>query len=494
MKKILFLTLVCFLIAVGNAQATDTPTVSNVYQTAIVGCGVGGIKTLNSLANAGQTNIICLEADPNRYGGRIDTFFVPGNPKAYERGASFFHDSNYNPTIAVATQQCGMTFQAMDFNSNSAWKDGRFLNVNQRTKIYMDYLNAWEGVDAYRQFGRSIADAIRLAGYDFDNRGVETLMMTDEQVIGDNLEFSSSVGVNSPPGDLGSDYIITSPGGYKQFLDCLLDTPISVRNKLQLGSRVTKVDLTTPSGKVTITYIQGGVTKTLIANKVEIAVPMGVLKAGTIQFVPALPAAYQGAIDRALFGNVNKGFLFYSPTSAIAQKLTSLPVNIFYKIAVGDDPRYNDQLTYFYNNMFIQGQPVIQSYYSGNYSRMTETMTDAQVLALHTTALNFLVDSNNGGNNNNVNGQTPLPDPDIFIRTQWGKNPNIRGVYTDFGIYSTLADFTIFGTPIQNKLFFAGEYVLIEDPNAPGTVTGSIGTVYNAYLSAELASQKILGL
>lgn len=480
-----FLVILVLLSLVALARSTDTVEASSASSTAsydvvVVGAGAAGITAARTLVDGGKSNIIILEANCDRYGGRINTMFVPGYPDPIEGGASFFHDSNYNPTIAIGIQ-AGMTFEPMNFDSNYAWKDGRFLNVNQRTRIYNNYLSTWEAADPYYEQGLSYAEILELGGYDFDDRGVETLLMNDEQVFGDNLEQISSVGVDAPPGELGDQLIVTSQGGYKQLLDYLLDSPTSIRSKLRLGAVVTKIDLTTPSNKLTITYTQNGVQKKIIANDVIVTVSMGMLKSRSINFVPNLPVDYRRSIDNAVFGNVNKGFLFFGPNSAVAQKLALYPVNIFYKIAVGDNPRYNDQLTYFYNNLNIKGQASIQSFYVGNYSRMTETLSDNQVLNLHRTALNFLEKNNQG----------LLPQPNKFVRTQWGEEEYIKGSYTAFGVDSTLDDFLLLNKPIQNKLYFAGEHVLIEGEEE-NSVSASIGCVYTSYISAKFASDSIL--
>ncbi len=63
---------------------------------------------------------------------------------------------------------------------------------------------------------------------------------------------------------------------------------------IQKGVEVTKVTVNEGAGTVTV-ETSGG--ETLQASAVVVSVPLGVLKANTIQFEPALPAEKQQAIE-----------------------------------------------------------------------------------------------------------------------------------------------------------------------------------------------------
>ena len=458
--------LLILVLLVATACATQNVDV------VIVGAGTAGITALRTLTDAGRTNVVVLEAN-SRYGGRMNTVTVPGYPYPVELGCSFVADSNYNPMIQLFNQ-ANIALQAMDFSNTKAWKDGRPLNANQGSRIYNNYLDIWSKAQPFFQTGRSKADAIRLGGYDFDDRGVETLLMTDEQIWGDNLEKIDSNANDEAPEPLGTNYLV--PGGYKQILDYLLDYPTSTRSKLQLNSLVTKIDYSSPNGKTTVTYIQNSVTKQITANKVVVAIPMGVLKANVVTFVPALPADKQNSINTVNFGSCGKTFLFFPPSAVPI--LAQYPVNIFYRLGLLPNPRYYDALTYFYNNQYVQGQPVIQSFYCGNFSRNLELQSDAQIVALHMTKLREFLPT--------------LPDPSTYLITRWTSDPLFRGVYTDFAVGNTLQNnFLPMTTPIQNKIYFAGEYIASLDAN--GNLLASLGNVYTAYVAAKNVIQQILG-
>jgi len=257
-------------------------------------------------------------------------------------------------------------------------------------------------------------------------------------------------------------------------VDYLLDNPTSVRNKLQLDSLVTKIDYSSPNNKVTVTYTQNGVVKEVTANKVIVTVSMGVLKANVITFVPALPTEKQNAINTVRFGSCGKGFLFFG--QEVAPLLAQFPVNVFYRLGFLPNPRYDDALTFFYNNQFIQGQPVIQSFYCGNFSRTMETLTDAQAVARHMTALREFLPT--------------LPNPTTSIITRWTSDPLFLGTYTNYAVGNVLSDFSQFANSIQGKVYFAGEYVASLDTN--GNLRASLGNVYTAYIAAQVAAQKIV--
>ena len=458
----------CLLILLFISCALAQSSNENV-DVVVLGAGIGGINSARTLTDNGRTNVLVLEAD-SRYGGRINTVFKAGYTVPVELGASFLADSNYNPMINLANQ-AQLPILPMFFNLTKAWKDGRPLNANQGLRILNNYEGVLNDTIPYEQTGRSVAEAQRLSGYDSDDRGVETLLMTNEQVYGDNLEFIDSAAIDTVPGDPGDQYYL--PGGYMQLVDYIIDNPVSIRNKIRLGCMVTKVDYSSPNGKSVVTYWQNGIVKQVTANKVIVAVSMGVLKANTIEFVPALPALKQNAINSVNFGSCGKTHLFFGPQAIPI--LAQYPVNIFYRVGKNPNPRYNDALTYFYNNQYIQNQPAVQSFYCGNFNRNLELLTDAQIVSQHMIALKEFIPN--------------LPQPVGYIITRWTLNPLFRGVYTDYAVGNVLSDFSQFADSVQGKIYFASEYVGSLDSN--GDLRASLGNVYTSYIAAQVAAMKI---
>ncbi|MFZ1542359.1 MAG: FAD-dependent oxidoreductase, partial [Candidatus Microthrix parvicella] len=64
----------------------------------------------------------------------------------------------------------------------------------------------------------------------------------------------------------------------------------------------------------------------------------------------------------------------------------------------------------------------------------------------------------------------PVPEPTAMVRTNWSKDPWARGSYSYLPVGATPELRRALGTPIDDRLFFAGEATDLGDP---GTVHGA---------------------
>src|SRR5262249_16189718 len=95
------------------------------------------------------------------------------------------------------------------------------------------------------------------------------------------------------------------PQGFNQVTD-----RIKAGLDIRLNSEVTR--LASPANQSLVTgRTRGGAQ--YLANHFVVTVPIGVLKAGTIAFVPVLPPQKLGAIQRMGSGLLNKVFLEFQP-------------------------------------------------------------------------------------------------------------------------------------------------------------------------------------
>lgn len=449
---------------------------SEEVDVVIVGAGAAGITAARTLKDAGLS-VVILEAN-NRYGGRIHSVNGPSNFQyPVEVGAMWMHSANYNPMYAEVTEPAGIVTQIFDHNDTKTWKDGVKLKKKEVNALVGRWSTAWANAENFAQTGRSDQEAFLLGGY-VPDREVETLrMFADEQIYADNAERHDSLGWEDLT-DPGTDSIVTE--GYIKVLDYLLTKEPSALPDLRLKCKVKKIKYEIGDGRARIVYRDDNVDdddldcedsprKKIIARKgVIVTVSTGVLKARAIKFVPELPAAHLHSIDTRLFGVADKVALFFPKTAKPILK--KLPANYLFRIGKDPNPRFNDGLIIFVNDQYVRGQPAMLSFYQGDFARNMELKSDAEIIALHMTALREFIPD--------------LPDPIDHHITRWGSDPLFRGVYTDFALGSVPADFTQMEVPVgtAQNLHFAGEGV--------GMVL--IGTVARAYSSAKAVAQKII--
>lgn len=93
-------------------------------------------------------------------------------------------------------------------------------------------------------------------------------------------------------------------GGYSTFLKALLKKS---KGKLHLSERVVKVAYGTKN--IEVTTARG---KTYLAKRLISSLPLGVLKAKSVKFVPPLSERETSLIDKIGMGNLNKLFVSFT--------------------------------------------------------------------------------------------------------------------------------------------------------------------------------------
>lgn len=223
---------------------------------------------------------------------------------------------------------------------------------------------------------------------------------------------------------------------------------------VQLNQRVSKIDYL--DTKIKITH-NGTVTE---VDYVIVTVPLGVLKSGNIEFIPALPSTKQNAIEKVGMNCVNK-FL------------------VTWDIAFWDNEQYicytpeiRDKFNYFVNvKKFQPSVNALMTFAYAGYARQTETMTDAQIVDEIMAHLRDIY-----GNS--------IPNPNNMIRTKWQTNENSFGAYSYTQVGTEIQHFDDLAEEIQDKLFFAGEHTHID----------YFSTAHGAYLSGIREADKIIDL
>ncbi|KAG2296068.1 hypothetical protein Bca52824_042737 [Brassica carinata] len=217
-----------------------------------------------------------------------------------------------------------------------------------------------------------------------------------------------------------------------------------------LNHRVTKIVRQYNGVKVTT---EDG--KTFVADAAVIAVPLGVLKSGTITFEPKLPDWKQEAINQLGVGIMNKIILHF-------EKVFWPQVEL---LGVAAETSYG--CSYFLNLHKATGHPVLVYMSAGQLARDIEKMSDEAAASFAVMQLKRI-----------------FPDamaPVQYLVSRWGSDVNSFGSYSYDAVGKPHDLNERLRVPVDN-LFFAGE----------ATSSSFAGSVHGAYSSGLMAAEECM--
>jgi monoamine oxidase len=410
----------------------------------IVGAGISGLAAAQKLKERGF-NVTILEAQ-EKVGGRLRTNRSLGID--FDEGASWIHGIDGNPINTLA-QQAGMsTFETVD-ESRQSYDVGGVLRKattydNAETELYTILDTMMKKGSANQSFETVFNSLYPTKAND---RLWKFFLSTYLTFDTGDLNKLSSLLYNEGE-EFGSIEKIATNGydTIPNFLAKGLD--------IQLNQRVTKIDYS--NSKIQVTH-NGRVSE---ADYVVITVPLGVLKANVIQFVPALPQTKQTAIQKVGMNCVNKFLLTWN---------TAFWDDVQY---ISYTPEIRDKFNYFVNvKKFHPTVNTLMTFAYADQGRWTETRSDAQIMDEIMVHLKDMY-----GNN--------IPNPTNLLRTKWQTNENTFGAYSYTAVGTEMRHFEDLAAEIDNKVFFAGEHTEVD----------YFSTVHGAYLSGLREADKLIAL
>lgn len=410
----------------------------------VIGAGISGLAAAKKLHEEGF-NVIVLEAQ-DKVGGRLCTNRALGIN--FDEGASWIHGVEGNPITALA-QEAGMTtFHTIDENRKSYDVGGVIRSATIYDKVEGEL--------------EDVIESLRKSGH--PNQSFQTIFnnLYPDKANDRFWKFFLSTYITFDLGDLdklsslyydkGEQY-----GGAEKITINGYDTIAKYLAKglpIQLNQRVTKIDYS--KEKIQVTHNQ----KISEADYVIVTVPLGVLKANIIEFVPTLPTAKQNAIQKLGMNCVNKFLLTWDKAFWDDVQYISYT------------PEIRDKFNYFLNVKKIEPNiNALITYAYADYARKTETMTDTEII--HEIMLHL---KDMYGNN--------IPNPTNFVRTRWQSNQNSFGSYSYPAVGAEMKHFNELAMELNEQLFFAGEH----------TIASYFATVHGAYLSGLREAGKIIDL
>ncbi len=195
-----------------------------------------------------------------------------------------------------------------------------------------------------------------------------------------------------------------------------------------------------------------------LADQVLITAPLGVLQAGSLRFVPELPAAKRGAIAKLGMGVLNKCYLRFP------QAFWSTDVDWLEYI-----PEQHGAWTEWVSLMRVANLPVLLGFNAGDRGREIESWSDQDIVASAMQTLRTIFGEN-------------IPEPLDFQITRWASDPFARGSYSFNPVGAMPAMRQELAKPVGKRLFFAGE----------ASERDYFSTAHGAYLSGLRAAKEIL--
>lgn len=417
----------------------------------VVGAGVAGLSAARTLHAAGL-RVTVLEAR-DRIGGRVWTDRTLGVP--LDMGASWLHGERRNPLTTLADDN-DIRRIPTDYDNLALYEsNGAQVDADTIDEIevgFAEVIAAAAEIAEDRDDDLSLADAIAVAIAEEDLTpaerrylafAVNTIIEHEYAARADDL---SAWWWDNDDAFAGDDYLF--PDGY-DWLPNLLARGLDVR----LGMAVARVAYGADGVQVTVGE------QVFAADYAVLAVPLGVLKAGTITFDPPLPPNKQRAIQALNFGVLNKLYLRFD------RVFWDADADVIGQVDNAERGRWST----FVNLASVVGQPVLLCFNAGAYGLEIEALADAELVAEAMERLRAIYGHH-------------IPDPIGHVATRWGADPFTYGSYSSYGVGSSPDDRAALAEPLAAVLFFAGEATQVDYPS----------TVHGALLSGQRAADALL--
>ncbi|MGF1596023.1 MAG: FAD-dependent oxidoreductase [Acidimicrobiales bacterium] len=408
----------------------------------VVGAGIAGLSAARDLMASGRS-VIVVEASP-RIGGRLRTDRSLGI--AFDQGASWIHGVDGNPITELA-RQAGATTAVLDFGDVAVYDEGGTeRSIDEFEQAEAAFESLLEAVVDEGDDGVSFAEVVAEIEPDwFDDRlqafFTSTYLTFD---TGDLNQLASTLLDEGEEFD-GDEAVMSD--GYDRVAQLVADG-LDVRT----GTPVSSID----SSGDTVLIVAGD--RRFAADDVVVTVPLGVMKAGAIEFTPPLPSGHLAAIDGIGFNAVNK-FLF-----AWDETFWDDVDFIVYT------PTRRDMFNWFANvNRLEPGANALMTFAYADEARASETSSDEEIIELAMTHLRDIYGDD-------------VPVPTAMLRSAWATDPFTLGAYSFTSVTTEMEHFDRIAAPV-GRVHFAGEH----------THRQYFSTVHGAYLSGRRAAAEITG-
>lgn len=430
-------------------QATELANEVKKQRVIVVGAGLAGLAAARAL-QADGFEVVVLEAR-NRSGGRLWTSDKWAD-MPLDLGASWIHGIEANPLTELADKAKAHRLET-SYDRHVIYDiDGRELagaKERQLERLKTDLRQALRAAQdsdedlSIREFvsawaGKKDADKETTRLLDF------IVSSEFEQEYAGSAARLSTHWFDSAQEYDGEDVLFAE--GFQVVVDYLV-------KDLNIQHNQVVKQITWGGGSVKILTNQGMVS----ADKVLVTLPLGVLKAGRVEFVPALPKSTSQAIAQLEMGVLNKCYLRFAEVF--------WPKDVDWLESIPDK---HGEWTEWVSFARVAGKPILLGFNAGARGREIEAWSDTQIVADAMKTLRRIFGAG-------------IPEPVSYQITRWGSDPFALGSYSfnPVGVHPKLR--RQLATPLANTLYFAGE----------ATEHNYFGTAHGAYLTGIRAAKEI---
>lgn len=382
----------------------------------------------------------------NRPGGRVRTKKMTGDNgvvAAADLGGSVLTGINGNP-LGVLARQLGFPLHKVRDICPLYLPNGRTVNPDIDSRVEVTFNKLLDRVCKLRQGMmeevRSVDVSLGTALEAFRNvygvaKDPQERMLLDWHLA--NLEYANATLMSNlsmafwdqdDPYEMGGDHCFI-PGGNERFIRALSeDLPIFYDRPVE-----------------SIRYGADGVMvyadeQEYHGDMVLCTVPLGVLKKGSIEFVPELPKRKKDAIDRLGFGLLNKVAILFP------YDFWGGEIDTFGHLA--QDSSMRGEFFLFYSYSSVSGGPLLVALVAGEAAIKFEQLSPVESVSRVMAILKGIF---------NPKG-IAVPDPLQAICTRWGQDQCTYGSYSYVAIGASGDDYDILAESIgDGRVFFAGE-------------------------------------
>ncbi|HEY0746883.1 MAG TPA: NAD(P)/FAD-dependent oxidoreductase [Steroidobacteraceae bacterium] len=447
------------------------------YDVLIIGAGVAGLEAGRLLAESGKT-VAILEAR-DRIGGRIWTREVPldgSSAMPVELGAEFIH--GLAPQVHAIAHQAGL--QTYELDGSSLWfNDGQWADGEEQQK------EAGRVLDGLKEF---LAEQPRGSDATFDEylktKSIDGAIAqtATNYVEGFNAADKNRIGIaglnkqQQAEEAIDADRIFRVRTGYTGIPSFLARQFDRARGNLILSTAAHTVRW--KSGSVTVeARHQSGASCMMQARRAVITVPLGVLQAAAIEFVPR-PKEILRHANRLIMGSAVRMVLIFRKRFWSEWQMGSQAVAVQAALKHLSFLFTPSELPSTWWTHFPDETAVLTAWAGGPKAKRLGPLISAQDggEALLNQCLGTLA---------KVFDCSPADLKGLLLSWHihdWDRDEYARGAYSYVPVNALDAPQEL-ARPVEGTLFFAGEHT---------DTSGNWGTVHAALATGTLAAQKVL--
>lgn len=434
----------------------------------VVGAGLAGLVAARQLVFMGF-KVVILEGR-TRPGGRVKTKKMMGDGvvAAADFGGSVLTGINGNP-LGVLARQLGLPLHKVRDICPLYLPDGRAVDSEVDSRVEVSFNKLLERVCKLRQKMIEEVKSVDVplgTALEAFRRVYQVAEDKEERMLLNwhlaNLEYANATLMSNlsmaywdqdDPFEMGGDHCFI-PGGNEIFVRALAeDLPIFY------GRTVECIKYGTDG----VMVYAGG--QEFRGDMVLCTVPLGVLKKGSIEFVPELPQRKKDAIHRLGFGLLNKVVMLFP------YNFWGGNIDTFGRLT--EDLSMRGEFFLFYSYSSVSGGPLLVALVAGEAAIKFEMMSSVESVR---RVLDVLKDIFNPKG-------IAVPDPVQAVCTRWGKDHFAYGSYSYVAVGSSGDDYDILAECVgDGRVFFAGEATNKQYP----------ATMHGAFLSGMREAANIL--